>query len=124
MFWIDSYADCYYMDNMDPYGSAGVGMGMPSLLPKSMKRQPVIRVKNVSISDVFTHQIIFQRVYSWKATTAFSNLGNLIESFYQFSRTVDDGGVRAISLLYFFPSHFRNCNFQFQCYNFRRSSRY
>lgn len=56
-----------------------------------------MRVKNVSISDANSHQIIFQRVYAWKATTAFNNLGNLIESFYQFARTVDDGGQFSFS---------------------------
>ena len=74
------------MDHYAAASAAATGSGMPSI------KRPVIRVKNISISDVYTHQIIFQRVYTWKATTAFSNLGNLIESFYQFARTVDDGG--------------------------------
>eukprot|EP01040_Poterioochromonas_malhamensis_P021277 gene21277-25633_t len=78
------------MDHYAAASAAATGSGMPSI------KRPVIRVKNISISDVYTHQIIFQRVYTWKATTAFSNLGNLIESFYQFARTVDDGAVVGI----------------------------
>lgn len=53
---------------------------------------PLFLVKNVSISDAVSGQIVFQRVFSWKVTTAFSNLGSLIQVFYQFAREVDDGG--------------------------------
>lgn len=53
-------------------------------------------VKNISISHTASGNIIFQRVYSWKATSAFSNLGSLIQGFYQFAREVDDGNICGI----------------------------
>lgn len=49
-------------------------------------------VKNISISDAKNGHIIFQRVYSWRPTSAFSNLGLLIQGFYQFAKTFDEGG--------------------------------
>lgn len=49
-------------------------------------------VKNISISDAVTGHIIYQRVYAWTTSSAFSNLGKLIEGFCKFSREVDDGG--------------------------------
>lgn len=46
------------------------------------------------IVRVVTHiyLIYLQRVYKWKDSSAFSNLGSLIQVFYQFAREVDDGG--------------------------------
>lgn len=49
-------------------------------------------IKNISISETSTGHIIFQRVYSWKAASAFSNLGSFIRGLYQFAREIDDGG--------------------------------
>lgn len=53
-------------------------------------------VKNISVSDARNGHIVFQRVYSWKPTSAFSNLGLLIQCFYQFARTFDEGVVTGI----------------------------
>eukprot|EP01031_Cornospumella_fuschlensis_P029999 gene29999-36234_t len=55
-----------------------------------------IIVKNISISDVVSGQIIFQRVYSWRSASGFSNLGSLVQVFHQFAREVDDGGIFAL----------------------------
>lgn len=56
-------------------------------------------VKNVTVSDALSGQIVFQRVYAWKSASAFSNLGSLIKVFYQFAREVDDGGTVRPSVL-------------------------
>lgn len=53
-------------------------------------------MKNISISDSPSGQIVFQRVNAWRATSAFSNLGSLVQVFYQFAREVDDGGIFTI----------------------------
>lgn len=53
-------------------------------------------VKNVTVSDALSGQIVFQRVYAWKTASAFSNLGSLIKVFYQFAREVDDGVISKI----------------------------
>jgi hypothetical protein len=55
-------------------------------------------INNVCISDVLTGDIIFERVYKWKETSAFSNLGSLIQIFYQFAREIDDGGMLNVSM--------------------------
>jgi hypothetical protein len=56
-----------------------------------MSKVSIKSVKNISISDARNGHIIFQRVYSWKNTSAFANLGLLIQGFYQFAKTFDDG---------------------------------
>ncbi|RYG99605.1 hypothetical protein EON65_50130 [archaeon] len=64
----------------------------------STKIEMSIIIKNISISDVVSGQIIFQRVHSWKSASGFSNLGSLIQVFHQFAREVDDGGILHYSL--------------------------
>ncbi len=54
------------------------------------------RLKNVCISEVSTGNVLFERVYKWNESSASSNLGSLIQVFYQFAREVDDGGQCAI----------------------------
>jgi hypothetical protein len=54
-------------------------------------------VKNICILDVETGLIVFQKVYKWKESSAFSNLGGLIQSFYQFAREVDDGLISCVN---------------------------
>lgn len=53
-------------------------------------------IQNICISDAATGHIIFERVYKWKETAAFSNLGSLIQVFYQFAREVDNGVISSI----------------------------
>ncbi len=53
-----------------------------------------LRVKNISILNEFSGNIVFQRVYEWRATTAFNNLHSMIQAFYQFARMCDDGGKK------------------------------
>lgn len=48
-------------------------------------------VKNVSVTDEFTRQLIFGKTYNWKNVQNFSSLSKLIETLYMFARTVDDG---------------------------------
>ena len=50
-------------------------------------------LKNVCVSDVTTGNILFERIYNWSDGAALSNLGALIQVFYQFAREVDDGGM-------------------------------
>jgi hypothetical protein len=54
-------------------------------------------VKNICISDVETGIIVFQKVYKWKESSAFFNLGGLIQVFYQFAREVDDGEISCVN---------------------------
>lgn len=54
-------------------------------------------INNICISDAATGNIIFERVYKWKETAAFSNLGSLIQVFYQFAREVDEGVISSIN---------------------------
>lgn len=54
-------------------------------------------VKNICISDVETGIIVFQKVYKWKESSAFFNLGGLIQVFYQFAREVDDGQISCVN---------------------------
>lgn len=54
-------------------------------------------VKNICISDVDTGIIVFQKVYKWKESSAFFNLGGLIQVFYQFAREVDDGEISCVN---------------------------
>lgn len=54
-------------------------------------------VKNICISDVETGIIVFQKVYKWKESSAFFNLGGLIQVFYQFAREVDDGKISCVN---------------------------
>eukprot|EP01036_Dinobryon_divergens_P027101 gene27101-35818_t len=54
-------------------------------------------IKNICISDAAVGNVIFQRVYKWKDSSAFSNLGSLIQVFYQFAREVDDGVISSIN---------------------------
>ena len=54
-------------------------------------------VKNICISDSETGIIVFQKVYKWKESSAFFNLGGLIQVFYQFAREVDDGKISCVN---------------------------
>lgn len=54
-------------------------------------------VKNICISDAESGIIIFQKVYKWKESSAFFNLGGLIQVFYQFAREVDDGQISCVN---------------------------
>mmetsp|Transcript_27635 Transcript_27635/g.61190 ORF Transcript_27635/g.61190 Transcript_27635/m.61190 type:complete len:200 (-) Transcript_27635:111-710(-) len=54
-------------------------------------------VKNICLSDAVTGFIICQRVYKWKESSAFLNLGSLIQVFYQFAREVDDGQISCVN---------------------------
>jgi hypothetical protein len=54
-------------------------------------------VKNICILDIETGIIVFQKVYKWKESSAFFNLGGLIQVFYQFAREVDDGQITCVN---------------------------
>ena len=54
-------------------------------------------MKNICISDSETGIIVFQKVYKWKESSAFYNLGGLIQVFYQFAREVDDGEISCVN---------------------------
>lgn len=54
-------------------------------------------VKNICILDIETGIIVFQKVYKWKESSAFFNLGGLIQVFYQFAREVDEGEITCVN---------------------------
>jgi hypothetical protein len=50
-------------------------------------------LKNISILNESTGNIIFQRVYKWNTSESFNTLHSMVQAFYQFARTCDDGGM-------------------------------
>jgi hypothetical protein len=55
--------------------------------PNSFKKG----IKYITISDSKTGFVLCEVIYKWNENTITTNIGNLIQSFYQFAREVDDG---------------------------------
>ncbi len=51
-------------------------------------------IRAVRITEKTTGLLLFEKVYKWNDNVAISNLGSLIQSFFQFAREVDGGGNR------------------------------
>ncbi len=60
--------------------------------PRKKKISPHDPVKAVRITDIASGVVIFERLYKWPDSALASNIGSLIQSFFQFAREIDDGG--------------------------------
>lgn len=50
------------------------------------------KLRLVSVCDKETGVCLFQRTWQWRGEQERSGIGNLVQSFYQFAREVDEGG--------------------------------
>ncbi|CAM9533198.1 unnamed protein product, partial [Ectocarpus fasciculatus] len=50
----------------------------------------------IRITDRHTGTLLFERIYEWPEHANPSNLGSLVQSFFQFAREVDGGEVESI----------------------------
>lgn len=55
------------------------------------------KLRLVSVCDQETGVCLFQRAWQWRGDQERSSIGNLVQSFYQFAREVDQGGMRPFS---------------------------
>mmetsp|Transcript_16629 Transcript_16629/g.25026 ORF Transcript_16629/g.25026 Transcript_16629/m.25026 type:complete len:212 (-) Transcript_16629:252-887(-) len=76
------------------------GPYQPTQSSKTRKRrdnESVGPIKNITISDARTGFVVIERVYRWPEQAVTTNLGSLIQSFYQFAREVDDGEIVSVN---------------------------
>lgn len=52
------------------------------------------KLRLVSVCDKETGVCLFQRAWQWRGDQERSSIGNLVQSFYQFAREVDQGGMQ------------------------------
>lgn len=52
------------------------------------------KLRLVSVCDKETGVCLFQRTWQWRGDQERSSIGNLVQSFYQFAREVDQGGEK------------------------------
>lgn len=52
------------------------------------------KLRLVSVCDKETGVCLFQRAWQWRGDQERSSIGNLVQSFYQFAREVDQGGTK------------------------------
>jgi hypothetical protein len=50
----------------------------------------------IRITDTFSGTLLFERIFEWPEHTNTSNLGSLVQSFFQFAREVDGGDVESV----------------------------
>lgn len=51
------------------------------------------KLRLLSVCDKETGVCLFQRAWQWRGEQERSSIGKLVQSFYQFAREVDQGGV-------------------------------
>lgn len=59
------------------------------------------KLRLVSVCDKETGVCLFQRAWQWRGDQERSCIGNLVQSFYQFAREVDQGGTQRVCTLVF-----------------------
>ena len=63
---------------------------------KKRKPRDLNPLRQIRITDNITGTLLFERIYEWPDQTNTSNLGSLIQSFFQFAREVDGGDVESV----------------------------
>lgn len=51
------------------------------------------KLRLLSVCDKETGVCLFQRAWQWRGDQERSSIGKLVQSFYQFAREVDQGGI-------------------------------
>lgn len=51
------------------------------------------KLRLLSVCDKETGVCLFQRAWQWRGDQERSSIGKLVQSFYQFAREVDQGGM-------------------------------